>query len=112
VPIAIEASQTASNGRPIEYRLRFKDRNPVVIPASRLREAINGGIPGEGGSRTLKSDDFTVASTPKGFVFTGRGFGHGVGMCQHGAQATAKAGKSWQQILERYYPGARCERAW
>jgi stage II sporulation protein D len=112
VPIAIEASQTASNGRPIEYRLRFKDRNPVVIPASRLREAINGGIPGEGGSRTLKSDDFTVASTPKGLVFTGRGFGHGVGMCQHGAQATAKAGKSWQQILERYYPGARCERAW
>lgn len=112
VPIAIEASQTASNGRPVEYRLRFKDRNPVMIPASRLREAINGGIPGEGGSRTLKSDDFTVASTPKGFVFTGRGFGHGVGMCQHGAQATAKAGKSWQQILERYYPGARCERAW
>ena len=112
VPIAIEASQTASNGRPVEYRLRFKERNPVMIPASKLREAINGGIAGEGGSRTLKSDDFTVAPTPKGFVFTGRGFGHGVGMCQHGAQATAKAGKEWRAILERYYPGARCERAW
>jgi peptidoglycan hydrolase-like amidase len=35
-----------------------------------------------------------------------------VGMCQHGAQATAKAGKSWQQILERYYPKAQCVRAW
>ncbi|MBU6208876.1 MAG: SpoIID/LytB domain-containing protein [Planctomycetes bacterium] len=112
VPVAIEASQLASNGRPLEYRLRFKERNPVLIPSARLREAINGGIPGEGGARTLKSDDFTVASTPKGFVFTGRGFGHGVGMCQHGAQATAKAGKSWQQILERYYPKARCVRAW
>lgn len=111
-PIAIDASETAANGRPTEYRLRFKDRNPVTIPAARLREAINGGIAGEGGSRTLKSDDFSVASTAKGFVFSGRGFGHGVGMCQHGAQATAKAGKSWQQILERYYPGARCVRAW
>ncbi|MEY2713414.1 MAG: hypothetical protein RL005_1636, partial [Planctomycetota bacterium] len=29
-----------------------------------------------------------------------------------GAQATAKAGKEWRAILERYYPGARCERAW
>ena len=45
---------------------------------------------------------------------------HGVtGLClgtvkdgQHGAQATAKAGKSWQQILERYYPKAQCVRAW
>ncbi|MBM4110708.1 MAG: SpoIID/LytB domain-containing protein [Phycisphaerae bacterium] len=112
LPVAIDIAQTATNGRPIEYRLRFKDRNPVMIPAAKLREAINGGIPGEGGSRTLKSDDFTVAATPKGLVFTGRGFGHGVGMCQHGAQATAKAGKSWEQILERYYPSAQCVRAW
>ena len=55
---------------------------------------------------------FKLRMGAKGFVFTGRGFGHGVGMCQHGAQATAKAGKSWQQILERYYPKAQCVRAW
>ncbi len=111
-PTAIEVAATCANGRPSEFRLRFKDRNPVTIPAPKLREAINGGIAGEGGTRTLKSDDFAVSASSKGFVFAGRGFGHGVGMCQHGAQAAAASGASWTSILERYYPGAQCTRAW
>jgi stage II sporulation protein D len=36
----------------------------------------------------------------------GRGFGHGVGMCQWGAQAMAQQGYDHQQILAFYYPGA------
>jgi len=34
-----------------------------------------------------------------------RGYGHGVGMCQHGAGAMAKEGKTYQQILSHYYQG-------
>jgi stage II sporulation protein D len=37
---------------------------------------------------------------------TGRGNGHGVGMCQVGAIGRAKAGASFREILEAYYPGA------
>ncbi|MHC4395508.1 MAG: SpoIID/LytB domain-containing protein [Planctomycetota bacterium] len=37
----------------------------------------------------------------------GRGWGHGVGMCQCGAQAIAREGKSARQILSYYYPGSR-----
>jgi stage II sporulation protein D len=39
------------------------------------------------------------------FVFTGRGWGHGVGMCQVGAYGLAKQGLSYTQILKTYYSG-------
>jgi S-layer homology domain len=40
-----------------------------------------------------------------GFVFTGRGWGHGVGMCQYGAYGLAKQGLTVEQILKTYYTG-------
>ena len=40
-------------------------------------------------------------------VISGRGYGHGIGMCQTGASLRAEAGASYQEILEFYYPGAR-----
>ena len=46
------------------------------------------------------------------WVFTGGGFGHGVGMCQHGAMGMGKIGKSVQEILKHYYPGSTLKRAW
>ena len=39
------------------------------------------------------------------FVFTGRGWGHGVGMCQVGAYGLAKQGWNYEQILKAYYTG-------
>lgn len=42
---------------------------------------------------------------PARFVFTGRGYGHGVGMSQWGAQGMALAGKSAEEILKHYYLG-------
>lgn len=39
------------------------------------------------------------------FVFTGKGYGHGVGLSQWGAQAMAYKGKDYQDILKTYYPG-------
>jgi len=40
-------------------------------------------------------------------VFEGRGFGHGVGMCQYGARGLALLGLSGQQIVKYYYPGIK-----
>ena len=39
------------------------------------------------------------------FYFTGKGWGHGVGMCQDGANGMAKQGHNYKEILRRYYPG-------
>ncbi|RKG82061.1 SpoIID/LytB domain-containing protein [Corallococcus terminator] len=58
------------------------------------------------GYMRLKSLDFDVEATSKGYVFTGRGFGHGAGLCQWGAKALADKGKGYQEILSHYYPGA------
>lgn len=40
----------------------------------------------------------------------GQGNGHGVGLCQVGAMGRAKAGQSFREILEAYYPGTRLRR--
>ena len=46
-----------------------------------------------------------------GLVITGRGFGHGVGLCQHGARGYAKQGQDYRQILLHYFPGSTIDRA-
>ena len=45
-----------------------------------------------------------------GFLFTGRGWGHGVGMCQVGAYGLAKQGMNYEQILKTYYTGIEITR--
>jgi stage II sporulation protein D len=37
-------------------------------------------------------------------MFFGRGFGHGVGMCQWGAKKLSEEGNSWKEILLFYFP--------
>jgi len=44
------------------------------------------------------------------FIFNGRGWGHGVGMCQVGAYGLAKQGWSYEQILKAYYTGVELTR--
>ena len=46
-----------------------------------------------------------VYALPATFVFSGKGFGHGVGMSQWGAQGMALAGASYREILAHYYVG-------
>lgn len=58
------------------------------------------------GYDTLKSTLFAVAIDGTTARFSGRGYGHGVGLCQWGARRMAELGYSALQILEFYYPGA------
>jgi stage II sporulation protein D len=53
----------------------------------------------------FKSTLFAVAIDGEWARFSGRGYGHGVGMCQWGAKGMAEAGYTSRQILEFYYPG-------
>ena len=46
------------------------------------------------------------------FVFTGKGWGHGVGMCQNGAFGLAKEGYSYSAILQKYYTGVKLQKAY
>ena len=53
----------------------------------------------------LRSACFTVAADSESVTFRVTGYGHGVGMSQYGANALAKEGKTWQEILQWYYTG-------
>ncbi|MGB7925907.1 MAG: hypothetical protein WCF57_21890, partial [Pyrinomonadaceae bacterium] len=53
---------------------------------------------------------YDAAGRVTGFVFTGRGWGHGVGMCQVGAYGLARAGLSYDKILKTYYSSVELTR--
>jgi stage II sporulation protein D len=72
------------------------------------------------GTFTMLANDFRIALGPEkvrstmfthitklqgGYLFTGRGWGHGVGMCQWGSKGLAEQGKDYRDILAYYYPG-------
>ena len=54
---------------------------------------------------SLRSSRFTVSATDSAVTFSVVGYGHGVGMSQYGANAMAKAGSSYEDILTHYYTG-------
>jgi stage II sporulation protein D len=57
------------------------------------------------GYETVKSTLFAVALDGSVARFSGRGYGHGVGMSQWGAKGMAEQGYKAEKILEYYYPG-------
>lgn len=57
----------------------------------------------------LPSANFTVEERQGNYVFTCKGYGHGVGMSQRGANSMAKQGFTYKEILLHYYSGAKLE---
>ena len=58
----------------------------------------------------LYSSDFDVEKTEKGFRLNGKGWGHGVGLCQIGAAVMGQQGYTYDQILLHYYRNAEIKR--
>ncbi|MBI4386719.1 MAG: SpoIID/LytB domain-containing protein [Elusimicrobia bacterium] len=76
------------------------DRENVAIQASDFRRWL--------GNMDIKSTKIDrIARKRKGYVFAGRGFGHGAGLCQWGAYFMALDGKNYRKILSHYFPGAK-----
>ena len=92
------------------------------------RRAIELEIIGSNGTKTLaggkirsalrlKEQLFVInkrysGSSVAGYTFTGRGWGHGVGMCQFGAYGMAKMGLKYDEILKHYYTGIELSKAY
>jgi stage II sporulation protein D len=112
------------SGRPGALRdLELRDRTPggrvaelAIVTAAgtyhvrgdRVRWVLT---PASGKPAILRSALFELELVRDGdrlreVAVRGRGFGHGIGLCQTGALGMAAAGKSWREILEHYYPGA------
>lgn len=57
------------------------------------------------GWNRLPSTNFTMTRDNDQIVFEGKGYGHGVGLCQWSALKMAQDGKSYKEILAFFYPG-------
>ena len=93
--IEVEANRS---GRARILRL-LGDRGSMKLTGRQLREKL--------GANRLRSLKFTVTVRPGQVLFEGFGWGHGVGFCQWGAYGMARQGKTSDQILQFYFPGAQ-----
>ncbi len=66
------------------------------------------GVDAPGGF--LRSRYFTIIYKFNTVVIEGKGFGHGVGMCQYGAMDMARKGKKFEDILKHYYRGIQLKK--
>jgi len=58
------------------------------------------------GYARIRSLKMEIVPAAREWRITGEGWGHGVGMCQYGANGMARRGSGFREILARYYPGA------
>lgn len=58
------------------------------------------------GTSSFYSSKFDIRRSGDEFIIQGRGYGHGVGMCQWGAHGLGRAGRTYAEILRYYYSGA------
>jgi len=78
---------------------------PFPVDANQFRYAVDRRL----GWNVLKSNLYTVERRGGLLVFTGRGLGHGVGLCQAGADQMGRMGADPATILAAYFPGTRLD---
>lgn len=106
----VAVTRRGATGRVMAITVSQPGGSTLVEGANAIREVLR---PPGGGA--LRSSHFTLrpggtGAGSGGLVAEGRGAGHGVGMCQWGAIGRARAGATWGQILDAYYPGAELRR--
>ncbi len=101
----IEPLEILPGGRIVWLQLLDGRGGCVRMRASQFRLTM--------GPSLLRSTWCRIDNGADGFTFSGgRGFGHGVGMCQFGADGLAQAGWNFRAILAFYYPGSHMTRAY
>jgi stage II sporulation protein D len=92
----IKADKRSPSDRVTVFAIYGSKKN-AQLPGNRFRIAV--------GPETLRSTLLTdISKTRSGFHFEGRGWGHGVGLCQWGARGRALAGQRYTDIVQAYYP--------
>ncbi len=95
----------SADGNPADWfgEVQYTDGGGVASMLIRGREFTGTQLRSMLG---LRSTAFSLEVTDRTITVTTRGFGHRVGMSQYGAQAMARTGSSYDQILLHYYTGA------
>lgn len=97
----LEIEGRASCGRIKVLRI-VTDKGDILVKGDKVRWALR---PADAEERILPSAWFEVKVTGDKALAEGRAFGHGIGLCQVGTIARAKAGQDFRQIMAAYYAG-------
>jgi stage II sporulation protein D len=116
---ALNADTRTAVGPLRTIAVRTRDRSgraETILVAGKRERTVRGEdfraiLTRQFGARAVKSTLFTVRRDGDAMLFEGRGFGHGVGLCQAGALARLRSGASVATVLKRYYPGTALARA-
>ncbi|NQT33281.1 MAG: SpoIID/LytB domain-containing protein [Candidatus Omnitrophica bacterium] len=85
------------NSKRVEYVRIRSQNNWFEVSTEDFRAAL--------GRRLLKSSNFKIKKYPYYYLFSGYGWGHGVGMCQWGSFGLGFRRWDYERILRHYYPG-------
>jgi stage II sporulation protein D len=94
----ITIARRGESGRAVTLRL-----DNTEVGADQFRLAVGESL----GWNRIPSTWFEVSRQGDSFAFHGRGWGHGVGLCQKGAAVMAQEGRSAGEILQQYFPGTQ-----
>jgi len=103
----LEVAARTASGRVRLVRLGGGVFPPMTVAASSLRFAVGRAL----GWEKLRSDLYEARGDGGKIIFSGRGAGHGVGLCQAGAEEMGRQGKTYREILNFYYPGTNVKSA-
>lgn len=103
---AIEPSAVNAHGRPTKLLITGKQNTSFEVTAKEFMRGANAKINSLPNPKPLWSSFLVAQKDGSNLVLNGRGMGHGVGLCQYGAQELAGRGESWETILSWYYPQA------
>jgi len=101
--IDISIQDTTKSGR-VKVLKVVTDKGVITFDGDKTRWALKRDLHGY---PILLSSWFTIVKKTKEILIEGRGFGHGIGMCQMGAMERARQGASYSEILFSYYPGTQ-----
>ncbi len=112
---AIDVAAVNPNGRPTRIMVMDAQQDRVEMSAEDFRRAANFASP-DGAikppEKDLRSSNLHASIVGATAIFDGYGFGHGVGLCQHGSEALARSGMSHDDIVRWYYPEVDISRAY
>ena len=111
----IEITKKGVGGIVLQLTVRGTTQTIIIETENKIRAALGGSgyeIKKQDGTvikstKLLPSAFFTIEKNGKSYIIKGGGYGHGIGMSQNGANEIAKTGKTYEQILQFFYPGTQ-----
>ncbi len=101
----ININSRFNSGRVNELEFLVQNREGSESSVKMYGNSIRNILKTADGTMGLWSTLFDINLSASKIIITGKGFGHGVGLCQWGAIGLSRSGKSYEAILEHYYPG-------